>query len=187
MLYRHQHRISLQQYMALLKAALCEGRKRGLTGDIIFSSLGPFDLKVATIKICILSISERIVMFRLLETHGTQAVHFIVGGVFQRLGGAGIRRFRPGEVTKQPLPGTGLHYPLNGWQACPELNSFQNGVRQISPREGLFSYRPPSKRGQICDIPAPPQSLNDSVDKSRWTHVPCRRPPHTDGAAYVIV
>ena len=70
----------------------------------------------------------------------------------------------PWMARKQPLLGIGLHYHLHGRQACPEFNSFHQGVGQISPPEGLFSCRPHSKRGQICYIPAPPpQSLNDSV------------------------
>ena len=34
---------------------------------------------------------------------------------------------------KQPLPGIGLHDPLHGRQACPEFNSFYQGVGQIYP------------------------------------------------------
>ena len=44
----------------------------------------------------------------------------------------------PGRSPKQPLPGIGLHDPLHGRQACPKLNSFHEGVGQISPRKGLF-------------------------------------------------
>ena len=57
---------------------------------------------------------------------------------------------------KLTLAGIGLHDPLHGRQACPEFNSFYQGVGQICPREGLFSCRPLQERGQICDIPAPP-------------------------------
>ena len=67
-----------------------------------------------------------------------------------------------GRSPKQPLSGIGLHDPLHGRQACPESNPFHQGFGQISPRKGLLSCRPLPKRGQICDIPAPPQSLNDS-------------------------
>ena len=62
----------------------------------------------------------------------------------------------PGWSPKQTLPRTGLHDLLYGRQACPEFNSFHQRVGQISPREGLFSCRPLLKRGQICDIPDPP-------------------------------
>ena len=55
-----------------------------------------------------------------------------------------------------PSPGKSPKDPLHGWQACPEFSSFHQGVGQISPREWLFSCRPLPKRGQICDIPAPP-------------------------------
>ena len=68
----------------------------------------------------------------------------------------------PEMASKQSLPGIGLHDPLHGRQACPGFNSSHQGVGQISPREGLFLCRSLPKRGQICDIPAPPQSLNDS-------------------------
>ena len=40
----------------------------------------------------------------------------------------------PWRSPKQPLPGIGLHDPLRGWQACPEFNSFHQGVGQIYPR-----------------------------------------------------
>ena len=62
----------------------------------------------------------------------------------------------PGWSPKQPLPGIGLHDPLHGWQACPEFTSFHQGVGQICLREGLFSCRPLPKRGQIYDVPDPP-------------------------------
>ena len=61
----------------------------------------------------------------------------------------------PGRSPKQTLPGIGLHDPLHGRQACPEFNSFYQGVGQICPREGLFLCRPLPKRGNNCDIPAP--------------------------------
>ena len=47
-----------------------------------------------------------------------------------------------GRSPKEPLPGIGLHDPLNGRQACPEFYSFHQGVGQISSREGIFSCRP---------------------------------------------
>ena len=62
----------------------------------------------------------------------------------------------PGMAQKQPLPGIRLHDPLHNRQACPEFNSFHQGVGQISPPERLSSCRPLSKRGQVCYIPAPP-------------------------------
>ena len=62
----------------------------------------------------------------------------------------------PERLPKQPLPGIRLLNPLHGRQACPEFNSFHQGVGQTSPGEGLFPDRPLPKQGQICDIPAPP-------------------------------
>ena len=54
-----------------------------------------------------------------------------------------------------------LHDPLHGRQACPKFIAFDQKVGQICPRQGLFSCRSFSKRGQICYIPyPPPQSLN---------------------------
>ena len=86
---------------------------------------------------------------------------------FNDWGGAGIREFCPrGSHQKQPLPGIGLHDPLCCWQANPELKSCQQRVGQISPRKGLFSCRPPPKRGQICDIPTAPLIVERL--KRRW-------------------
>ena len=64
---------------------------------------------------------------------------------------------------KQPLPGMGIHDTLHGRQACLEINSFHQGVGQISPPEWLFLCRPLSKRGNKCYICAPFQSLNGVV------------------------
>ena len=69
----------------------------------------------------------------------------------------------PRRSSKQPLPGIGLHDLLHGRQACSESNSFHQGVGHICPRQGLFSCRSLSKRGQICYIPSPSQSLNGSI------------------------
>ena len=56
------------------------------------------------------------------------------------IGGGGDAKIpSPGRAPKQPLPGIGLHDPLHGRQACPEFNSFYQGVGQISPPEGLLS------------------------------------------------
>ena len=76
---------------------------------------------------------------------------------FNDWGGRGYDNFVPGMVTpKQPLPGIGVRNHLHGRQACPEFNSSHQGLSQICPGEGLFLCRPLPKRGQICDIPAPP-------------------------------
>ena len=79
----------------------------------------------------------------------------------------------PGRSPKHPLPGIGLHDPLHGRQACPEFNSFHQGVGQICPRSGLFSCCSLSKRGQICYIPSPPQSLNGSHTGHHYS-APCQ-------------
>ena len=71
-------------------------------------------------------------------------------------GGGDRTILSPGKSPKQPLTGIGLHDPLHGQQACPEFNSFHQGVGHISLREGLFSICPLPKRGQSCDIPTLP-------------------------------
>ena len=68
-------------------------------------------------------------------------------GVFQRLRRAGIRRLCPrGGHPKQPLPKIGLRDPLHCRRACPDINSFHQGVGKICSQEGLFSCRPLPKR-----------------------------------------
>ena len=54
-------------------------------------------------------------------------------------GGGDTTIMFPGRSPKQPLTGIGIHDPLHGQQACPEFNSFQQGVGHISLCEGLFS------------------------------------------------
>ena len=71
-------------------------------------------------------------------------------------GGGGTTTPSPGVSPKQPLTGIGLYHPLRGRQACPEFNSFHQGVSKKNPRDGLLPCHPLPKRGQICDIPGPP-------------------------------
>ena len=61
-----------------------------------------------------------------------------------------------------------LHDPLYGRQACPKFIALDQGVGQICPRWGLFWCRSLPKRGQICYIPSPLQSLNLSNLISRY-------------------
>ena len=49
-------------------------------------------------------------------------------------GGGNTTISSPGRSPKHPLPGIGLDDPLNSQQACPEFDSFHQGVGQISPR-----------------------------------------------------
>ena len=83
---------------------------------------------------------------------------------FNDWGGGDTIILSPVRSTKPPLPGLGLHDPLHDRQACPKFNSFHPGGsgQTCPPWEGLFSCRPHPERGQICDIPHPSQSLNDS-------------------------
>ena len=62
-------------------------------------------------------------------------------------GGGDTTISSPGMALKQPLPEIGLHDPLHGRLACPELNLFRHGINQTSPREGIFSCLPLPKRG----------------------------------------
>ena len=66
----------------------------------------------------------------------------------------------PGRSPKPPLPGIGIHDPLDGRQACPEFITFDQGSGKVCPRYGLFLCRFLPKRGQMCYILSPPQSLN---------------------------
>ena len=81
---------------------------------------------------------------------------------FTDCGGRGYDDSIPGEVTKTTPSGVGLHDPLHGRQACPESNSYHQGVGQISPREGILLVSYPPKTGTNLLHPRPPQSLNDS-------------------------
>ena len=88
--------------------------------------------------------------------------------MFQTNGGGGDTTIpSPGRAPKQPPPGIGLHNPLHGRQACPEFNSFHQGVGKINPREGLFSCRPLPKRGKNCDIPSPPPIVELLIRRGR--------------------
>ena len=63
----------------------------------------------------------------------------------------------PWRSPKQSLPGIGLHDPLHGWQACPELNSFHRGVGQILYVPGRGYFRAvPSQNGDTIATPRPP-------------------------------
>ena len=87
--------------------------------------------------------------------------------MFQRLGGAGIRRFRPRGDHQTTLAGLGLHDPLHGRQTCPEFNSFHEGVGQIRHREGLFSCHPLTEHGKICNTPPPPPIIERLESRPR--------------------
>ena len=72
----------------------------------------------------------------------------------------------PGRSPKQkttPSRDIGLPYPLHGRRACPEFNSFHQGVGQISPQEGYFCAVPSLNGDIFVTSPLPPQSLNDSL------------------------
>ena len=73
------------------------------------------------------------VVFRAVYVSGARYVWSV-----SMIGGSGDTTIpSPGTAPKQPLPGIGLRDPLHGQQACPEFNSFHEGVGQISPPEGL--------------------------------------------------
>ena len=52
---------------------------------------------------------------------------------FNDWGGRGYDDSVPGGSPKQSLPGIELHDALHGRQACPESNSFHQGVGKICP------------------------------------------------------
>ena len=70
-------------------------------------------------------------------------------------GGGDRTILSPGKSPKQPLTGIGLHDPLHGQQACPEFNSFHQGVGHISLREGLFSIVPSQNGDKVVTSPPP--------------------------------
>ena len=76
----------------------------------------------------------------------------------------------PGVAPKQLLPGIGLHDPLHGRQACPEFNSFHQGVGQISPPEDPFCAVPSQNGDKLITSPPPAQLLNDSTDRADGGH-----------------
>ena len=81
-----------------------------------------------------------------------------------------------GTSRKQPIPGTRLHDPLHGRQACPEISLFYQGVCKISQHEGLFPCRPVQKWGQYFYIPAPSPIVRRLFFLSRLYNNPlCRR------------
>ena len=53
---------------------------------------------------------------------------------FNDWGGRGYDDFVPGLVTKMAFPGTRLHDPLHGRQACPEFIACDQGIGQICLR-----------------------------------------------------
>ena len=76
---------------------------------------------------------------------------------FNDWGGRGYDDFVPGEVIKTAPSGDETMIPYIGRQACPKFIAFDQEVGQICPRSL-------PKRGQMCYIPSPPQSLNLSPD-----------------------
>ena len=60
-----------------------------------------------------------------------------------------------GRSPKQPLPRIGLHDPLHGRQACPELNSFNQGLVKYVPGRDYF-LAAPSQNGDTFVTPPPP-------------------------------
>ena len=70
----------------------------------------------------------------------------------------------PGRSPEPPLQGIGLHDPLHGRQACPNLIAFDEGVRSnMSPVEAIFVPFLPKTGTNLLLPPPPPQSLNGSA------------------------
>ena len=87
----------------------------------------------------------------------------------------------PGWSPKQLLSGIGVRDHLRGRQACPEFDSFHQGLGQICPGGAIFVPFPP-KTGTNLRHPRPSQMLNDSLvlvfrRQSRSTGHRCEGPP----------
>ena len=61
----------------------------------------------------------------------------------------------PGWSPKQSLPGIGLHDPLHGREACPEFNSFYQGVGQMCHGRGYFRAVPCQSGDKFVISPTP--------------------------------
>ena len=103
--------------------------------------------------------------------------HFI-NECFNDWGGGGDTTIpSPGRSIIQPLQGIGLRDPLHGQQACPNSTHITRGMVKEVPGRGCFHAVPSPKRGQVCNIPARPQSLNDS-------NIVCLYPACSSSSAY---
>ena len=102
---------------------------------------------------------DRDISIRMLCTHFHTHTHSHILSVSTIGGGGGTRILSPRRSPKQPLPGIGLNDPLHGRQACPEFNSFHQGVGQV-PGRGCFRTIP--SRNGYKFLTSPSQSLNDS-------------------------
>ena len=96
----------------------------------------------------------------------------------------------PWTSPEEPLPGIGLHDTLNGRQACPELNSFHQGIGQTCPREVFFSCHLLPKRGQIC-LPLPPSSYLDQYNVAdfplKFNTIMGLKPPYASRSARLLL
>ena len=72
---------------------------------------------------------------------------------FNDWGGAGIRDSVPGRSPKNHLPGIGLHDPLHGRQACPEIDSFHQGLVNNVPGRGYFRVVPTQNGDKFATFP----------------------------------
>ena len=104
----------------------------------------------------------------------------------------------PGRPPKQPLPGTGLHDPLHGRQACPTSHSTRRLVkyvpsrgyiRAVSSQNGnkLVTSPPPpivervQPRPRIC-LPLEVESNKPRlIWDARYLNSMCKHPPFSDG------
>ena len=73
------------------------------------------------------------VLFLLYVWCPCMAINVSAQNVSKIEGGGDTTISSPGMALKQPLPEIGLHDPLHGRLACPELNPFRHGVGQTSP------------------------------------------------------
>ena len=85
----------------------------------------------------------------------------LIGECFNDWGGRGYDDSVPVEVTKKKPSGDRTTSSPHGRQACPEFNSFRQGVGQICSRRGYFRAVP-SKNGDQ-NVTSPPPSIVERV------------------------
>ena len=83
--------------------------------------------------------------------------------VFQRLGGAEIRRFRPRRGHQNnPFWGWVYMIPYMVGKLAPNSTHFNRGLVKEVPGRGYFCSVPSQNGDKFVTSPSPPQSLNDS-------------------------
>ena len=98
--------------------------------------------------------------------------------VFQRLGGVGIRRFRPrGGHQNNPFRGYDYMFPDMVGKLTPYSIYFTRGLVKYVPGRGYFRAVPSQNGDRGVTSPPPPQSLNDSAVRLSACPVQTQRRP----------